>query len=76
MDGAKFKGRELRVKRAIDPKRREKKMRKKQEAAEERKERKKEEDLPMNFEDAYSSDDSEDEKLPKVVDLKRDVKDP
>ena len=29
-DGAKFKGRELRVKRAVDPKRREKKQRKKQ----------------------------------------------
>ena len=79
-DGAKFKGRELRVKRAVDPKRREKKQRKKQEALEERRKKRlkaqgeagsdDEEDLPRNFEDAYSSEDSDDEKpLPKVVKL-------
>lgn len=35
-DGQKFKGRELRVKRAVDPKRREKKQKKKQQALNER----------------------------------------
>lgn len=35
-DGQKFKGRELRVKRAVDPKRREKKQKRKQAAKEER----------------------------------------
>lgn len=35
-EGKKFKGRDLRVKRAVDPKRRDKKQRKKQEALEDR----------------------------------------
>ena len=38
-DGTKFKNRDLRVKRAVDPKRRDKKQRKKQEALVERRER-------------------------------------
>ena len=78
-DGSKFKNRELRVKRAVDPKRREKKQRKKQQAAEERlkaKAQDSDDDLPRNFEDAYSSDDSDDEKQPNVVDLKPQLKDP
>lgn len=84
-DGEKFKNRELRVKRAVDPKRREKKQRKKLEAAEERRQKKvlmdEDEDIKKNFEDAYSSDDSDDDtkKVPKhIVDLKetREAKDP
>ena len=73
-EGAKFKGRPLRVKRAVDPKRREKKQKRKQEKLDERREKRQakkgkkedeseeEEDLPRNFEDAYSSEDSDDEK--------------
>jgi nucleolar protein 12 len=76
-EGAKFKGRPLRVKRAVDPKRREKKQKRKQERLEERREKRvakkgkkedeseSEEELPRNFEDAYSSEDSDDEKQKK-----------
>ncbi len=73
-----FKGRELRLKRATDPKKREKKATRKQKALEERRaaraaKRAAESDsdggneLPRNFEDAYSSDDSDDAKVPKHV---------
>ena len=74
----KFKGRELRLKKATDPKKREKKASRKQKALEDRRaaraaKRAEESDsdganeLPRNFEDAYSSDDSDDEKVPKHV---------
>lgn len=71
----KYKGRELRVNRAVEPKRREKKQRRKQERLEERRERRRKlqegdasdsdgEPLPPKvFGDAYSSEDSEDEKF-------------
>lgn len=79
--GDKFKGRELRLKKATDPKKREKKAMRKQEALEERRAKKKAavedsdsdlEALPQKL-DAYSSEDSDDEKvkLPKVVDLSK-----
>lgn len=72
-EGIKFKGRELRLKKATDPKKREKKANRKVAALEERREKrriaqKKDEsdsddirDLPRKL-DAYSSEDSEDEK--------------
>ena len=69
----KFKGRPLRIQRAVAPKRREKKqIRKDAKLAERRakKDKSKRENaedplLPRNFEDAYSSEDSEDEKMKK-----------
>lgn len=74
MDGAKFKNRELRVKKAVDPQRREKKFRKIQDKIEAKK--RGDDNLPNNFEDAYESpDESGDEKLPKVVDLRKDAND-
>ena len=78
--GTKFKGRELRLKKATDPKKREKKANRKKDALEERRARRREaqadsddsdaELLPQKL-DAYSSEDSDDEKvkMPKVVDL-------
>ena len=74
----KFKGRELRLKKATDPKKREKKANRKQQALEDRKAKRAAKNapdsdddganaLPKNFEDAYSSDDSDDEKVPKHV---------
>jgi len=74
--GLTFRGRELRINRAVEPKRREKKIKRKQEAAEERSKRKakadddsdksgdegKDVDKLRNFEAAYESDDSEDVK--------------
>ena len=69
---AKFKGRNMRVKKASDPKRLEKKQRKKAERAAEHAKRQPqqadsgdsdaEEEIPRNFGDMISSDDSEDEK--------------
>ena len=90
--GMKFRGRDLRINRAVEPKRREKKLLRKKEAAEERSKRRakadddsdksgeegegKDIDKLRNFEAAYESDDSEDEKtkakklnLPPVVRL-------
>ena len=86
--GLKFRGRDLRINRAVEPKRREKKMKRKAEALDERRKRKlekkgdkdkesDEEIQPLkNAGDAYSSEDSEDEKtklkkmnLPPVVRL-------
>ena len=74
-----FKGRELRVKKAVEPKKREKKALRKEAAADERRASRKaknadsddSDEVPKkNFGDVYSSDDSEDEKLPKhIVDL-------
>jgi nucleolar protein 12 len=74
----KFKGRELRLKKATDPKKREKKANRKVKALEDRRAKRAAKNapdsdddgadaLPRNFEDAYSSDDSEDEKIPKHV---------
>ena len=69
----KFKGRELRISRAIEPKRREKKQRRKEERKQERLQKRlakaqgpgEESDveklLPRNFEDAYQSEDSDDD---------------
>ena len=71
----KFRGRDLRINRAVEPKRREKKLKRKAEALDERRKRKLEkqgakdkesdEDIsPLkNAGDAYSSEDSEDEKM-------------
>lgn len=90
--GLTFRGRELRINRAVEPKRREKKLKRKQEAKEERAKRRakgdddsdksgdegegKDVDKLRNFEAAYESDDSEDDKkkakklnLPPVVRL-------
>jgi hypothetical protein len=76
-----FKGRELRVKKAVEPKKREKKALRKEAAADERRAARKtknaesddSDDAPKkNFGDIYSSDDSEDEKpnIPKhIIDL-------
>ena len=74
-----FKGRELRVKKAVEPKKREKKALRKEAAADERRASRKaknadsddSDNVPKkNFGDVYSSDDYEDEKLPKhIVDL-------
>ena len=71
----KFKGRELRIARAVEPKRREKKQLRKEQAYAERRERKKqrqadedqsdEDVIPRNIGDAYSSEDSDDEKIKK-----------
>lgn len=65
---AKFKTRELRLKKATDPKKREKKATRKQEALDERRRKRAERDadssdeiVPKNFEDAYSSEDSDDD---------------
>jgi RNA recognition motif-containing protein len=76
----KFKGRDLRLKRATDPKKRDKKANRKQKALDDRRaaraaEKADESDsesdgatnLQRNFEDNYSSDDSEDEKIPKHI---------
>ena len=76
----KFKGRDLRLKRATDPKKRDKKANRKQKALEDRRaaraaknadESDSDSDgatgLQRNFEDNYSSDDSEDEKIPKHI---------
>ena len=82
--GQKFKGRELRLKKATDPKKREKKANRKADALEERRAKRKaaaqdsdsdEEMLPQKL-DAYSSEDSDDEKvkIPKVVDLSTESK--
>lgn len=60
MNKSSFKGRELRVKKAVDPKRLEKKQRKKQEKLRKDKHGSDSEELPDNFE--AESDDSEDEK--------------
>ena len=73
-----FKGRELRLKKATDPKKREKKANRKKVALEERRAKRAAKNnsdsdsdganaLPKNFEDAYSSDDSDDEKVPKHI---------
>ena len=69
----KFKGRELRINRAVEPKRREKKKQRKEAALAERRERRKQKEIgsdtdeelnvPRNIGDAYSSEDSEDEKF-------------
>jgi nucleolar protein 12 len=59
-NGSSFKGRELRVKKAVDPKRLEKKQRKKQEKLRKDRVGSEDEDMPENFE--VESDDSEDEK--------------
>lgn len=73
--GLKFKGRELRIKRAVEPKRREKKELRKKAALEERREKRRQRQAaedsddeplpPKNFGDAYSSEDSDDEKIKK-----------
>ena len=81
-----FKGRELRVNRATEPKRREKKIKRKEAALQERRERRQikvaegdvdgedsEELPPRNFGDAYSSEDSDDEKIKKRK-AKRNIK--
>lgn len=60
MNGTSFKGRELRVKKAVDPKRLEKKQRKKLEKLRKDNVGSDDEEVPENFE--VSSDDSEDEK--------------
>ena len=76
----KFKGREIRIARAVEPKRREKKQRRKAEALEERRARRREqierENMPLppkNFGDAFESEDSDDDKpkphRPRVVRL-------
>jgi len=69
LNGSKFKGRELRVKKAVDPKRLEKKQRKKMEKLRKDKHGSDsgEEDIPENFE--IDSEDSEDEKKPKKKEL-------
>ena len=86
--GLKFRYRELRINRAVEPKRREKKLKRKAEALEEKRARKakgnqdsdasedEQIDKLRNFEKAYESEDSEDEKtkmkkmnLPPVVRL-------
>ena len=70
-----FKGRELRINRATEPKRREKKKNRQEAALTERRERRAEkraaeaasdeEEIPRNFADAYSSEDSDDDKIKK-----------
>jgi len=67
LNGSKFKGRELRVKKAVDPKRLEKKQRKKMEKLRKDKHGSDSEDIPENFE--IDSEDSEDEKKPKKKEL-------
>ena len=72
-NGMKFKGRELRVARAVEPKRREKKKNRQEAALQERRERRQQryaqgdedDQVLKNYRDGYSSEDSEDEKVKK-----------